>query len=31
MKTWKKRKRKIDDHHWDCLAMQSPSFDIVHL
>jgi hypothetical protein len=26
-----KNEKKIDDHHWDCLAMHSPSFDIVHL
>ncbi len=26
-----KKEKKIDDHHWDCLAMQSLSFDILHL
>jgi len=26
-----KKKKKINYHHWDCLAMQSASFDIVHL
>ncbi len=26
-----KKEKKIDDHHWDCLAMQNPSFDIMHL
>jgi hypothetical protein len=31
MKHEKKEKEEEDHHHWACLAMQSPSFDIVQL